>query len=141
MKCHIPIGPIILSLAFACCLYAAAGERENFVRTFGSRMIRDTSGTTLKIAAAKGTDLKPSVTLTWSKGDTVESAAKPLLKDGWFVCVQNISHVWVFDGEALSLLHKADQSLSDESSMEAFKTCPEEVRKALPESSRKKYFP
>jgi hypothetical protein len=141
MKHHATIASIILFLAFACVLCVAASERQNFIRTFGGRVIQDTSGTTLKVDAVKGTADKPSVSVAWSTGNTRSASTKPLPKEGWFVFVQDISHVWVFDGEALSLLHNTGKSLSDESSNEAFKTCPGEVRNALPESLRKKYFP
>ena len=141
MKHHTAIGSVILFLTFGCVLCVAAGEHQNFVRTFGGRIIKDPSGTTLKVAAVNGTADKPSVSVTWSEGDTRTASTKPVLRDGWFVFVQDISHVWVFDGEALSVLLKTDKSLTDESSIKALKTCPEEVRNALPESLRKKYFP
>jgi hypothetical protein len=129
---------ITLTLAISLsCLAESGTNSQGFIRKLGGYPLSDTSTNRLTIVAAKGTDGKLSVTLTWNASDSV---TKPL-RDGWFIYPARTMHrFWVFDGDTLSLLSHTASGISDESNPEVDKTCPKEVRDALPESIRKKYF-
>jgi len=64
----------------------------------------------------------------------------PMTHTGWFVFVEQPSRVWIFDGDALSLLERRDKTVSVSSSAEVFKSCPKAVREALPGKFQKRYF-
>ena len=140
MKTPLMIRVIIVTFTLACSLFSMADSGANsrgFFRKLGGYTLSDTTTNRLTIVAAKSSDGKLSVAIKWSSGDGVTKA----LRDGWFIFPERTLHrIWVFDGDALSLLKHTDKGLSDESSPDVAKTCPKEVRDALPESVRKNLF-
>jgi len=115
-----------------------AASGQHFFRTLGSFAFHDSTNQ-ITIAATKSGDKEPSLVVSWHVGDSTSSATVSQIGDGWFAFVEDMTHVWVFDGEALRLLHCTDKRLTDSSSAEIDKTCPKDVRAALPESYRKKH--
>jgi hypothetical protein len=136
MTIYTMIRLFVFTLTLACCLPCMA-QSGHFLRSIGSCAMND-AGNQTTVTATKGDDNKVSVNIRWRPAD---GATKPMTAAGWFVFVEDVSRVWVFDGDALSLFHRTDKGLTDSSSSEVYKTCPKEVRVALPESFRKKYFP
>ena len=131
------IRTFILILTLACGLPCMADSGQHFFRTLGSFKVNDATHPVV-ITITNSSTTKISVAVKWPSGDGV---TKPLTRDGWFIYAEDASRVWVFDGENLSLVHRTDEMVTDESSPKVFKICPKEVRDALPESYRKAYFP
>lgn len=117
----------------------AAETDRRFLREVGSLSQSDTQVRTVVTAAASA-DVLPNVTVTWRAGDDTDSNSKQMIQAGWFVFVEQPSRVWVFDGKALSMLQRQGRIVSDTTSAEAFKSCPQPVKDALPEKIRKRYF-
>jgi hypothetical protein len=120
----------------ACGLPCMADSSQHLFRTPGSFKVNDATNPVI-VTITNSSTAKTSVSIKWPSG---EGATKPLA-DGWFVYAEDASRVWVFTGEVLSLIHRTDEMVTDESSAKVDKICPKEVRDVLPESYRKVYFP
>ncbi|MEW6306533.1 MAG: hypothetical protein AB1705_23960 [Verrucomicrobiota bacterium] len=129
-----------MALAMFCSgVGAAEGERQ-FLRSVGSLSLSDAQVHAL-VTVSKSTNAFPTVSVTWRAGGVATDAnSKSMTQAGWFVFAEQPARIWVFDGDGLSLLERSDKALSDSSSPEAFKRCPRQVREALPERIRKRYF-
>lgn len=115
-----------------------AESGQHFLRTLGSIELHDATNQ-VTITISQRDDHKISGSALWTPHGAVGGGGftKPLTRDGWFIYAEDTSHIWVFTGETLSLVHYTDKEISDESSSEVDKICPKEVREALPESFRK----
>jgi hypothetical protein len=126
---------IVSALCLVLSVQCWANASQNFFREFGTRKLKDVSGTELTVTA-KSVEQKTILTLSWRQGAMQDSNTMPLKQDGWFLFVESISRTWVFDGETLSLVHHTPKSLSRESTADALSTCPKEVLEALPDAVR-----
>ena len=118
---------------------SAAESDRRFLRSVGT-ISESAAGVRTVVTATMSTNAQPNVSVTWRAGDVTDSASKPMTQAGWFVFAEQPSRVWIFDGDALSLLERHDKTVSDSSSAEDFKRCPKRVRDALPEKIRNRYF-
>jgi hypothetical protein len=133
------IATSVLALTLCCALPCMADPAPHFLRTLGSFAMND--ATNHVVITTSESDNKFYVAVVWNSTDGVHTGfTNSLTRDGWFIYGENASHVWVFTGETLSLLHNTGKDVSDESSPEVDKACPKEVRDALPEIFRKKHF-
>jgi hypothetical protein len=114
-----------------------ADTSQHFLRTLGSIQLHDATNQ-VTITATKTGDKKPSLVVSLHVDDSTSSDTVSELGAGWFAFVEDFTHVWVYDGGTLRLVHFTDKSITDSSSPEVDRTCPKEVRDALPESYRKK---
>lgn len=129
------VSALCLSLALSVQCWADAPQK--FFRELGTRKLKDTDGTELTITA-KSVEKKNILTLSWRQGAMQDSNRMPLKQDGWFLFAEDISRVWVFDGETLSLVHHTPTTLSRESTADALSTCPKEVLNSLPDGVRRR---
>jgi hypothetical protein len=140
-----PMKSIAGGFAVGLAILAAGGEG---VATFSKEFIRDpgeycidSSGSMLKVAA--GSPGSWSLVITWRQLDATFTALLDncLVREGWFVYVEQGNRIWVYDGcESGALLNYADQKLRSA----AFSTLvlglgPEEVWEALPEHVKLNY--
>lgn len=139
MNAHriIPTFPLVAILAST---FVRAGETDrHFLRSVGTVSQSDAQVRAV-VTAAASTNGHPDVSVTWRAGGVTDTASRSMIHAGWFAFVEQPSRVWIFDGDALSLLERRDKSVSDSSSAEAFKSCPKPVKDALPEKIQKRYF-
>jgi hypothetical protein len=135
------IATSVFILTLCCGLPCMAEPAPHFLRTLGSFAMNDATNHAV-ITTSKSDDNKFSVAVVWNSTDGVHvGITKPLTRDGWFVYAENAFQVWVFTGETLSLVHKTDKNISDESSPEIDGICPKAVWDVLPENFRAKHFP
>ena len=115
-----------------------ADPSPHFLRTTGRVQVNDTTNQ-VTVTATESSDQKLSLSASWRiDAEATTSDTMPLMRDGWFVFVEDVSRVWVFDGVVLRLLHYTDRNQSDTVVSEIDQSCPQEVRDALPESYRKR---
>ena len=139
MNTHRIILAFSLTATLACTSVSAAESDRRFLRSVGTISQSDAQVRAVVTATAR-TNAHPKVSVTWRAGDVTDSASKPMTHAGWFVFLEKPTRVWVFDGDVLSLLERQNKTVSDSSSAEVFKSCPKQVRDALPEKIRKRYF-
>ena len=120
--------------------HAAESDRRLLLKEGSIHL--NAAGARLSVSAArKGDESQPSVTVTWKTGDATESSSTPMRQEGWFAFAEQLNRVWVFDGESLSLLERAEKSLGSKAvtaRSKEFKNAPREVREALPKDFLKK---
>lgn len=139
MNAHRIILAITLVAILASTSVRAVESDRHFLRSVGTVSQSDAQVRAV-VTATASTNAHPDVSVTWRSGDVTDSASKTMTHAGWFVFVEQPSRVWIFDGDALSLLERRDKTVSDSSSAEVFKSCPKPVRDALPEKIQKRYF-
>jgi len=135
---------LAVSIGLACCLpgLAAAGE---FFRTGGGTTMNE-GGKQITITVSTQQDVSGQLypTVTWRAGgvtQTHEMTSEQLKPKAWFVFVESGSRIWMFDGKrSLRVLLITESKSSNSDSAEDLKACPKEVRQALPDAIRKKYF-
>jgi hypothetical protein len=126
-----------------------AGTNEHFLHAFGSFTLRDATNQVTVTASQKG-DKLGSVLISWPGYDSTVSDlppghgtishSAPLIANGWFVFAEDATHLWVFDGVSLSFetFKGKFQTGTFISASKVDKSCPKEVRDALPKSYYKK---
>jgi len=139
MNTHRIVRAITLAAALISGLSSAAENDRHFLRSIGAFSLSNAKVHT-DVTVSTSTNQYPTVSIVWRSGDVTTSNTKPMTKTGWFVFAEQPTRVWVFTGEILSLVEQTDETVSDSSSVEAFKTCPKQVRDALPEEIRRRYF-
>jgi hypothetical protein len=117
-----------------------ADPSQHLLRTLGHFQVTDATNQ-VTVAATESRDQKQSLSLSWRMSDSETTSETMLVKGGWFVFVEDPSHVWVFDGTSLRLSQYSYRCQSDKFLSKTDKNYPEEVRDALPESYRKNYIP
>jgi hypothetical protein len=139
---------LTLTFGFLCCFpwLSTAGE---FLRNPNDTLVKhvgDHSTLTVSIDTDASKQLFPVV--KWDSGDKITSRSKSrsfssmhLKPKAWFVFYENPSRIWMFDGEeTLDVLLMSEKLWTTAAGPEDLKPCPKEVRSALPETVRKKYF-
>jgi hypothetical protein len=133
----------------ACGLPCMAGTDGHFLNDFGGLTLCDGTNR-VSVTASRNGDMMGSILISWPgyeatvsdlpPGNYTISDSVPLIANGWFVFVQDVTHIWVFDGGALRLATFMGKTQSDTSisASEVDKCCPQEVRDALPNSYHKK---
>jgi hypothetical protein len=139
MNTHRVILAFSLMAMLAFTSVSAAESDRRFLRSVGTISEGDAQVGAV-VTATLSTNAHPNVSVTWRAGDVTDSASKPMTHAGWFVFAEQSTRVWVFDGDALSLLERHDKTVSDSSSAEALKDCPKQVMDALPEKIRNRHF-
>jgi hypothetical protein len=140
---------LILTFTLACGLPCLAGTAERFLHAFGSFTLRDGTNQ-VSVAASHTGDGPGSVLISWPgydatvsdlpPGDYKIADSVPLTANGWFVFAEDATHIWVFDGVSLRFVtfRGKIQANTSISASEVDKSCPKEVRDALPKSYYKK---
>ena len=126
-----------------------AGTNEHFLHAFGSFTLRDATNQVTVTASQQG-DKLGSVLISWPGYDSTVSDMPPgdykfshsvsLITNGWFVFAEDSTHVWIFDGVSLDFVTVKGKfetgTFIPPSKVD--KSCPKEVRDALPKSYYKK---
>ncbi len=90
--------------------------------------------------------LSPTVTRLAGEMEVSRTSYQQLQPSAWFAFVESASRVWIFDGKedlCVLLMTEKNWTLAEAADPAApvnLKACPREVRKALPEMVRIKYF-
>src|SRR5262245_42260494 len=113
-----------------------ADPAKGFIRDVGTNEL-DAAGSQLEVS--RTADGVLSASATWPGGGKVRcKAARPIDTKEWFVYIESPDMIWLFDGAGLrAFMHDNYGCGVGGVSADLFKTCPEEVRAALPESVRK----
>jgi len=148
---------IITSIMVATILIAGCGKKSSSsstalppvdlgqysLRTPGRFQMNDATNQVTVTVTDSG-DKKLLLSLSWRANDVAATTAtRSLVRDGWFVFAEDVSHIWVFDGGTLWLSSNTDKSQADTfiPESEVDKRCPKKVRDALPERYHKKHVP
>ncbi len=135
---------LTLSIGLACCLPSLAYAGD-FFRTGGGTTVNE-GGKQITITVSTQQDANGQLypTVKWRSGGvtlTHEMTSELLKPKAWFVYVESGSRIWMFDGKrSLRVLLITEKESINSDSAEDLKACPKEVRQALPEAIRRKYF-
>jgi hypothetical protein len=99
---------------------------------------------TITVSTKQDADGQLSPTVTWRSGGVAQThkmTSEHWKPKAWFVFVESASRIWMFDGKkSLRVLLITEKKSSNSDAAEDLKACPKEVRQALPDAIRKKYF-
>ena len=134
---------LVVILTMVCCRPCVADTTQRFLDKMGQFQVVDATNQ-LTVTATNGSDGKPWLTISWRvSAEETHTDAMPMVKDGGFVFVQNTSQIWAFDGRSLDLIQNNESTKvqSDTYLNKMDKSCPAEVRDALPASFRRTSVP
>ncbi len=126
----------ICSISLAACLATfAATPKTGFIREAGVYLM-DTNGSQVEVSRTVGSQLALSVIRISDHGrDTINVPKFSNHKD-WFIYMESPSRIWTFDG------HRQLDAITPQGRYAVtmpgvFKTCPQTVWEAVPESVRR----
>lgn len=123
--------------ALLACASVDAAESNGFLRSIGS-ITQSDGGVRAVIIATSSTNAQPDVSISWQAGDATSSESKSMIHAGWFAFLEQPNRIWIFDGDTLNLVERHGVTVADTAGV--YKDCPAQVRNALPEKIREKYF-
>jgi hypothetical protein len=142
------IPSLVSALAIATALltsHSSLAAPGGFLRAPGSMLLNE-AGKQMSVAVSTFDNAKQQLCLkvTWHSGDVTHSDSMEsfhLTPNLWFVFVEDASRTWIFDGQSqLRVLLTTEKHYTNSEGQSELNKCPKEVREALPDSVRKKYF-